>query len=218
MVLQALRAAPEDFRTLADIHADAFKDNPLNLLMYPNKVTPASLEASFQRMKLHHKDPSTHFVKAVDTETGEITGVARWNVYLSGRPQEELDAPTVQIPKSPDANAELIGEVIDVLEKTRKETMGRRPHCSLNLLAVSPKHQRRGAGAVLVKYGTDIADKENIEAYLESTQDGYSLYKRTGFQDRGFVELDVSKWSGVASDIRRFPQMIRPAQGESQSN
>lgn len=85
---------------------------------------------------------------------------------------------------------------------------------ALNLLAVSPKFQRRGVGALLVQYGLDIADRDGIESYLESTKPGYNLYKRSGFEDHSMINLEIGKWTDVEGEILPFPVMIRPAQGK----
>jgi hypothetical protein len=61
-----------------------------------------------------------------------------------------------------------------------------------------------------VHHGFEIADKEGIETYLESTEDGYPLYLRLGFVNVGSdVEVDVSKWTGIEGDLLKFPVMVR---------
>jgi GNAT superfamily N-acetyltransferase len=50
------------------------------------------------------------------------------------------------------------------------------------MLFTHPKHHRRGAGAMLLKWGIDQADKLELECYLESSVEGRALYERFGFK------------------------------------
>ena len=61
-----------------------------------------------------------------------------------------------------------------------------------------------------MQQGFDIADKEGIETYLESTDDGYPLYLRLEFLNVDCdVCLDVGKWTGIEGDVLKFPVMVR---------
>lgn len=137
MVMQAHKATEEDFPALADIHADAFDDNYLSRLMSPKGNTPAAHEVMIGTLQVQTKDPSTHLIKAVDSETGEIAGFARWNIYPSGRSEKELNEPKPPRPENPEINVELRNIMVDVLEKTRRETMGQRPHCCMTFFMPS---------------------------------------------------------------------------------
>lgn len=50
-------------------------------------------------------------------------------------------------------------------------------------LQVVPEHQRRGAGRMLVMWGVEEAKRRNLPAYLESSEEGHSLYLSCGFRD-----------------------------------
>ncbi|KAK2765098.1 hypothetical protein FQN54_008797 [Arachnomyces sp. PD_36] len=215
MTIQLLKATLDDVPELVDVYGDSFADFTITRLCNPKGTqSPAARESHSGMLEMQIKDPVGLMVKAVDTETGEILGYARWSMYLSGRTEEELNAPVPQRPANPEIIVELRDNFLNLLDKTRKEVMGGKPHCILNVLAVSPKHQRRGIGALLIGYGSDIADKEGVETYLESTPPGYELYKRNGFQDVGTISLDIGKWSGKEGEMYVIPKMIRPAQGK----
>lgn len=78
----------------------------------------------------------------------------------------------------------------------------------LAILDTDPKDQRRGAGGMLVQWGTDIADKEGIPAYLESSAEGYSLYNKHGFKDIESWDFDLEPWGKSGSS--RIVWMLRP--------
>ena len=62
---------------------------------------------------------------------------------------------------------------------------------------------------MLIKWGTDIADKEGIPAYLEASADGYGLYKKHGFEDVDSWDWDLEPWGKSGS--LRVVWMTRPA-------
>jgi GNAT superfamily N-acetyltransferase len=56
------------------------------------------------------------------------------------------------------------------------------PSWNVGLLAVSPRHQRRGVGGKLLKYIQDIATEENLPITLEASVAGQGLYLKSGFK------------------------------------
>ena len=72
--------------------------------------------------------------------------------------------------------------------------MGTRPYVYLNMLFTHPRHHRRGAGAMLVKWGVDQADELGIEAYHESSIEARKLYERFGYTAVKSVEFDMAKY------------------------
>jgi GNAT superfamily N-acetyltransferase len=66
----------------------------------------------------------------------------------------------------------------------------------LKLLHTDPKHQRRGAGSMLLKWGTAEADRLCLPAYLESSAEGRILYERHGWREVGKLVVDLRKWGG----------------------
>ena len=78
----------------------------------------------------------------------------------------------------------------------------------LGLLVTHPDHQRRGAGALLVKYGVDVADEMGLVAYLEASTAGKPLYERWGFKEVDRRVFELEKYGGQGTDINTV--MIRP--------
>jgi predicted N-acetyltransferase YhbS len=64
----------------------------------------------------------------------------------------------------------------------------------LHMLVTDPEHHRRGAGAMLLKWGTEQADKSQLPCFLEASVVGRPLYARFGFEPRLEEAFDMSKY------------------------
>lgn len=61
----------------------------------------------------------------------------------------------------------------------------------LHRLVVDPSYQRQGIGQKLLNWGIEIADKENIVAYLNCRPAGYKLYERNGWKVVSSIEVEI---------------------------
>lgn len=62
------------------------------------------------------------------------------------------------------------------------------------MLSTHPDHQRRGAGAMVVKWGTDIADSLGLKAFVQGSRLGKHLYESHGFVDtEGWIKVPVTE-------------------------
>lgn len=68
------------------------------------------------------------------------------------------------------------------------------PFWNLGLLAVSPRHQRRGVGAKMLQYIQAIANEENVPVSLEASEVGKELYLKCGFKVINYVEYTEGLW------------------------
>ena len=65
------------------------------------------------------------------------------------------------------------------------------PHWYLPLLGVDPLYYGKGYGSILLKYASQIFDKDNSLAYLESSNPkNIPFYQRHGFELLGTIEVD----------------------------
>lgn len=64
----------------------------------------------------------------------------------------------------------------------------------LHLLHTDPKYQGREAGGMLIKRMLEDARENGLIAFLQSSADGHSLYKKHRFTDIEVQSLDFSKW------------------------
>ena len=67
------------------------------------------------------------------------------------------------------------------------------PHWYLPMIGVDPAHQGNGVGSALMKHALTNCDKDNLPAYLESSNPrNVSLYERHGFEVVGEIQAGSS--------------------------
>lgn len=66
----------------------------------------------------------------------------------------------------------------------------------LVLLRTLPEYQRRGAGRMLVQWGCDFADANDLPILLEATPYGVNLYEKCGFRTVAEAHHDLSAFGG----------------------
>jgi GNAT superfamily N-acetyltransferase len=162
------------------------------------------------------------FVTAVNKE-GEVVGGSSF--YFRGFPQEHIpytDPNTAEEkPKqmqAPELNEELEAKVpepiseeqkrandmIDRLEEMEGEDMERWQNILMppgskciivTGLSVSPKHQRKGVGSKLLKWGTDKADEHGVFMWVHSSEASYKVYSNGGFEVVGVLDIDLDAWA-----------------------
>lgn len=83
----------------------------------------------------------------------------------------------------------------------------------LSLLGTHPKHERRGAGAMLIRWGLAQADGDQKRCYVDSSSLGYPLYKRCGFQeDVGEISVDLDQYGAEGVGVHKWVAMLREPQ------
>ncbi|KAL3705681.1 hypothetical protein TMatcc_009354 [Talaromyces marneffei ATCC 18224] len=92
-------------------------------------------------------------------------------------------------PSSPYERCE---EFIDILEKERMRVMGDEKHYYLDTVGTHPNYQRRGAGSMLVQWGCDLADRDDVSAYVDASKEGAPVYQKHGFVDYSLPGSDVA--------------------------
>lgn len=84
----------------------------------------------------------------------------------------------------------------------------------VSLLFVTGSYRGRGAGRMLMRWGLKIADELGLDAFVESTELGYSLYESLGFIKVGYTRLDAhtenptAEWQAVYDELLPEPTII----------
>ncbi|KAF7334230.1 Acyl-CoA N-acyltransferase [Mycena sanguinolenta] len=181
-------------------------------VMYPGWDTPEGVVRGAReladRWTASRERGNVHFLKATLAGPGEeriIGGMAIW-VHATLLPGHgEVLVPPADFTKlypdnEPEARyaRQLLGSLFKhrfeaLKEKARPESL-QKSAMVLDLLAVDPAFQRKGAASRLTQWGLDEAQRlGGIESMTEGSAMGRLVYKQMGFREVQAVEYDVDE-------------------------
>ncbi|KAF1995658.1 acyl-CoA N-acyltransferase [Amniculicola lignicola CBS 123094] len=188
----------------------AMQENPLNMTMFPNSSPETKEEeimwhvSSFRES--FHKTPGTSFLKACTNDRTPV-GFALWTLdqpcphIQSDR--EESKAETVEIPGSLDIHA--WRAISQKLTSERRRVLQDLTNVwRLNVLSVSPTHQRQGCGSMLLAWGCEQADRYQRTSFVMASPAAVGFYERFGYEPVG----QVVTTRGTFSSMLRQPKRI----------
>jgi len=215
MALQLDLCTDSDMARAFELLSTSFgHEHPFIEAVYPAHGTPSGRASGAERLlAMKTSDRNTTFVKVTDTSTGEMIGMAKWNIYKGVVPEE-----TRQLSGNywDSENAKELAEWNSntyLLPRRRAIRESGGNLVSLDLMCVDPAHHFRGAGSMLMEWGVSIADKMGVEAVVESSVYGRRLYEKFGFIMQEHVTMEPPpKWAPKdAKGKQRFFWMKRPA-------
>ncbi|KAE8396029.1 acyl-CoA N-acyltransferase [Aspergillus alliaceus] len=196
--ISLLPALPEDAPILSRVHSDAFPNNTLFDLMFGLPTEENMKRFTSYLSELIASDKTGLFVKAVDNSTNQIVGWSWWNFYLD--PESHLAgakafAKEHSSPPESAINPETFMEYFQAVISRREKWVGGKPAAYLQVLVVIPEYQGKGIGTKLMERGLEKAATHNLPIWLESSEDGYALYKKLGFKDlNDTIIIDFAKY------------------------
>ncbi|PYI01493.1 hypothetical protein BO78DRAFT_378880 [Aspergillus sclerotiicarbonarius CBS 121057] len=190
-------------------HEVIILDNP-----NPTSTTPLPLENKNQENK--------------EKENGEIISYARWtlppsltargDIWLSAQVPEPTESQKKGYKEAYDAASDPNGRVpgmktsgvlefrSEPLERAEEGILGVHGEevLTLEYLTTHPSFWRQGAGSMLVKSGTDVADKYGIKTYVMSEPAGLKVYLNHGFKVVEEVAVDYAQFGGTEDMVHYF--------------
>jgi GNAT superfamily N-acetyltransferase len=187
-------------------------------------LKPSPLPADYtekainKHLKSFREEKDVTYVKVIDTALGgKMVAGAKWRINEKERSEEQVRK-TLPLPGVDEEGRPAAQDFFLYLAKMRWEYMGTKPfYCMLreqmliryyvliatvlHILVTDPEHHRRGAGAMLIRWGTAQADKAQLPAYLEATEVGKPLYAREGFEPRHEEVFDLNKYGLQGTDV-----------------
>ncbi|KAF2502489.1 acyl-CoA N-acyltransferase [Lophium mytilinum] len=188
--LKLLPATVDDASEITNLWFAAFTDPEFPQIIPDTPSVRKWLEdANFNDMT---KKPFQRYLKVIDTESKDSQGRPRIAAFAKW----DLSMPDERGQRYPPWHADMLGQLCDEFfkreEENRKRVMGDTKHFYLDTVATHPDYQRRGAGAMLVKWGCDFADAEKVAAYVDASKDGAPLYAKFGFVDYSKPGEDIA--------------------------
>ena len=159
-------------------------------------------------------DAENRYVKAIDSNSGQIVAVSEWTFALDVGKQANKDAvdPYGQPPDNwpINGNWELRRFFERNTEKWVEQHLSGKPYISrslhppmemhadtllvLNILVTHPDFQHRGVATKLLNWGVEQADRLGVVMALESTPAGLEMYKRVGFREVDVIKADMKRF------------------------
>jgi len=197
------RVQEKDFDELLEVQFKAFSHVDIHQALFgPNtKENRDRVKEAF--IKDMHNDVADCWMKLVDETTGRIVSASQWKIYPSWvKPKEH---PAFESPFY-EGKERKISEKLgnDFYEK--RGAWSDHPHVLLYILFTDPDYQRCGAGSIHVKWGTDLADRLLLPAWVEGSPNGHHLYEENGFKDVEHVHDQTDKWLVEYTIMRREPK------------
>ncbi|KAL0471192.1 hypothetical protein QR685DRAFT_525702 [Neurospora intermedia] len=186
MPFAVLPALIPDITPLYDTYFSAFTADPdgrkILEILFPDGYTSDEFRKAHTEGTLAwlHKAESQYTWKCVDVATGQIVGMALCDVFINPKATKEERA-YPGIPWLAGEQRERADKILGPLCEAREEVMGGGAYIYVHAIAVDPKHQGRGAGAMIVKQLVHLSNDSNLPIYLESSASAEGLYKKMGF-------------------------------------
>ncbi|KAL8808964.1 MAG: hypothetical protein Q9223_003747 [Gallowayella weberi] len=176
-------------------------------------------ECTNRQLSWHKEDPTSRWLKVLDTESGHVAGGAQWNIYREN-PYPNGVEHTDAYWWSEGEGRKFASMALKQWYAPRGERMNK-PHVLLNICFVHPDHRRRGVGSLLVDWGVKKADELGLETFIEAAEPGVPLYLSHGFgaMDEFWVDPKVEdpseEWKQLKEKIPpiRWVFMWRPQRG-----
>ncbi|KAF2165469.1 hypothetical protein M409DRAFT_24319 [Zasmidium cellare ATCC 36951] len=224
MPLQILPLPRSEFEQYYNVCWTAFVPGIMDM-MWPDGRSKEDIEYSVAGMRrTDERYPGRmHCFKVIDTDLPDtdpfdkVVGVSHWKIFPHERSEEELqkekelsDKDDELYPDPPGYNKTAMEDFGACTKAYKDKYIGRRPYMLLQVIGTRDGHQRRGVGAISMKWGTEKADELGLPLYLEATAKGEGLYRKWGFQEVDVLPFDARK-HGYPDPLTHLI-MLRPPQ------
>jgi GNAT superfamily N-acetyltransferase len=185
MKLTLRPATPSDAPILTDIYFSAFSEDGISLLCFPRN-SPVVYSFWYDSIIDEIKDPNNHFLCVVDDD------VSIPNTFSNSTPHVVAYAKRVSpaAPVATDLSTRPIGgdtaladHFFGDLLRSHNSIMREWKHWYLELVVTKPEYRRKGAAGLLLRWGLEKADQEEVEAYLEASPEEKPVYEHFGFRE-----------------------------------
>lgn len=208
----------DDVPDVAKISADAFKQDRQTVMKGLGSEPFFMEEHALNSLPALFRNPRCVLLKAVDNKSSETLGYINW--AFRGFPPNQMPVvegriqPLAEPPKmaaeteSEDAKSEAeknrennpIQKLIALQDADIKvwmdEVMPEGVRCLYVAgLHVAPRHQGRGVGSALLRFGTKFCDENGVFAWVHSSEMAWKAYEKSGFQVIRSQDCDLDAYA-----------------------
>lgn len=193
-----LKVTDEDEEVEVDIINEDYVEKPGdgNSFSKGKKIVKRIVSAS--NWKLYLTFVEGHEAKQV---AGPLKAATNGEVKASVEAEKKADESEITWLPTPAERADAHSILEDFMDRRRRAC--REGHLLLALLFVHPAYQRKGAGAMMVQWGAELADQLMLPAWVEASPFGHGLYARYGFEDVEHVRVVTKSIVGEYTQMRR---------------
>ncbi|KAL5116375.1 hypothetical protein ACEQ8H_005723 [Pleosporales sp. CAS-2024a] len=178
-----LPALVPDISAVYDVYFAAFKDNAVTKALFPSATAADMTDSGSAFRKAHTAhtqqywptDATQYTLKCVDSQTGQIVGMALWDIYLTTSQWRRGDISWLSGHQREHAEA-----LISPLWHAREKLWLHQKYIYCHVVAVYPHHQRKGIGKLLMEFGMRVARQVSLPIYIESSPQAITLYEKLG--------------------------------------
>lgn len=218
--IEALRT--EDITTIAELAADTSENDRQTQMKALGQAEPYDHKQTVLDMVPNLlESPRIVCLKAVEQASNEIAGFCFWG-FRGFRPEEMpvvagRKQPPEQQPQPPSTTGRTDGEKgngnlvtepdSDPIKRLAsltdadmaawvEEVMPAGVRCLyVIMLSVSPKFQGRGIGKALLRWGSDVCDREEVFAWVHSSDSAWKMYEKSGFEVVRSLDIDLDQYA-----------------------
>lgn len=178
----ARHAVPAQHDTLVRVLTEAFRNDPMMALMFPDPTDPARADRPrLERMMQEEVD--RHLPLGHSYIVDEL-GASLWTPPGIDAPSDDFVAIVDELAGS-DHMATLLPQFIEMMQWKPNE-----PHFYLHMIGAADNARGQGLGSLMLARVLETCDREGAPAYLEaSTARSEALYARHGFETLATVRF-----------------------------
>jgi len=193
-------AQESEIKTLAAISEAAMttdKQTEFKHLAQDSAVSSLMME---EPIKSWLTNPKLRVLKAVDDETSEILGWTCWAFRGYDTPTPPVrttsDQPVKPEPLPSNPVDRLNRFTGDDFAVWMEEKMPPGTKCMfICSISVHPKHQGRGVGKALIRWGTSQADRDEVFCWVHASEAGYPVFKKEGYEVDKELPIDLDEYA-----------------------
>ncbi|KAI1866348.1 uncharacterized protein JN550_007736 [Neoarthrinium moseri] len=191
-----------DGATISHVYISAFYDDLFNKTQFPGVSFEKLLAGATYRWPRNYCDPSAHYKKVVDTDTGETVSYSKWE-FVNSTAGDQLrrtgvpDGLVAERPCTPEGLDDAYATEFSAKVRTiYHRHMDGRPHMRLKMMGTLASHRRRGAAGLQLRWATDLADREGLACWTEASPAGLPVYEAFGFETKDAVVSKLAESIG----------------------